>query len=156
MKRDLKICLACSIGGHLTQMLKLEKLYKKHNYFFVTERNEITENLRKENNMYFLDHYERRTISMFFILLKNLIYSFFYFIKEFPDIVISTGAGTAVPICYIAKLFGKKVIFIESFAKVNTPNMSGKLIYPIADLFIVQWEGMLKYYPKAVYGGSIY
>ena len=82
--------------------------------------------------------------------------SIYYFWKIKPDVIISTGAHTAVPMCYIAKLFGKKVIFIESFAKTSTPTLSGRMIYPISDLFIVQWEGMKEHYPKAVYGGSIY
>ena len=58
--------------------------------------------------------------------------------------------------CYIAKLFRSKVIFIETFANRNTKTLSGRLVYPIADTFIVQWEEMLKLYPKAIYGGWIY
>jgi beta-1,4-N-acetylglucosaminyltransferase len=68
----------------------------------------------------------------------NVIKSFYYFLRERPDVVVTTGAHTAVQMCYMAKLFGKKVIFIESFAKTTTPTISGKLVYPIADLFIVQ------------------
>ena len=58
--------------------------------------------------------------------------------------------------CYIGKLFGSKVIFIETFANSKTKTLSGRMIYPIADLFIVQWEEMLELYPNAVYGGWIY
>ena len=58
--------------------------------------------------------------------------------------------------CYIGKLFGSKIIYIETYANRNTKTATGRLIYPISDLFIVQWEEMLKIYPKAVYGGSIY
>ena len=68
-----------------------------------------------------------------------------------------TGVQTcALPICIIGKIFGSKVIYIETFANRNKKTATGRLIYPIADLFIVQWEDMLKLYPKAVYGGSIY
>ncbi|WP_281288029.1 PssD/Cps14F family polysaccharide biosynthesis glycosyltransferase [Bacillus rubiinfantis] len=86
----------------------------------------------------------------------NILKSFYIFLKEKPDVIITTGAHTAVPMCYIAKLFGKKVIYIESFAKTKSASLSGRLIYPIADLFVVQWEKMLEVYPKAVYGGSIF
>ena len=58
--------------------------------------------------------------------------------------------------CYIAKLFKKKVIFIESFANIETKTLTGKLVYPIADIFIVQWKSMLKLYPKAKYEGWIF
>ena len=70
--------------------------------------------------------------------------------------VVTTGTHTAVPMCYIAKLFGSKVIFIETFANRNSKTATGKLVYKFADLFIVQWEEMLKLYPKAKLGGSIY
>lgn len=89
-------------------------------------------------------------------LLINIFQSLLIFIKQMPDVVLSTGAGVAVPICYIAKLFGKKVIFIESFSRVNKPSLSGILVHPIADLFIVQWKSLIKFYKKAVYGGSIF
>ena len=78
------------------------------------------------------------------------------FFKVRPKYVISTGTHTAVPMCYIAKLFGAKIIFIETFANSTTKTLSGKMIYPIANLFIVQWESMLKLYPKAKLGGWIY
>ena len=52
-------------------------------------------------------------------------------------------------------LFGK-IIYIETMANINRKTQTGRLIYPIADLFIVQWESMLKIYPKAIYGGFIF
>jgi len=58
--------------------------------------------------------------------------------------------------CYLGKIFGSKIIYIETIANVNKKTATGKLIYPIADLFIVQWKEMLEVYPRAVYGGSIY
>ena len=70
--------------------------------------------------------------------------------------MITTGTHTAVPMCKIAHKYGKKVIWIETFANSTTPTKAGEMIYPIADLFIVQWEELLKIYPKAVYGGAIY
>ena len=86
-----------------------------------------------------------------------MIYNFFtslkIFLKERPDFVISTGALATIPMCIIAKIFRKKVIFIESFAKVNSPTLTGKLIYKFADQFYVQWEDMLKVYPKGIYKG---
>ena len=77
--------------------------------------------------------------------------------KKFkPDVVITTGTHTAVPMCKIAHVFKKKVIWIETFANSKTPTQAGKMIYPIADLFIVQWPSMLEVYPNAVMGGWIF
>ena len=61
-----------------------------------------------------------------------------------------------IPSILIAKLFKKKVIYIETFARVNTASKTGRFVYKFADLFIVQWEELKKIYPNAVYGGSIY
>ena len=82
--------------------------------------------------------------------------SVFIFIKFRPEVVVSTGTHTAVSMCYIAKIFRKKVIWIETFANRNSKTLAGRLVYPIADKFIVQWKEMKKVYEKAEYWGSIY
>ena len=86
----------------------------------------------------------------------TFVQQLFIFLKERPDVVITTGAGLAIPTCIYAKLFKKKVVYIESFARINSVNKTGKLIYKYADLFIVQWETLLEFYPNATYGGWIY
>ena len=87
-----------------------------------------------------------------FLCLKTI---YLYF-KIRPKYIVTTGTHTAVPMCYLGKLFSSKIIFIETFANSNTKTLSGRMIYPIANLFVVQWKEMLKLYPKAIYGGSIY
>ena len=82
--------------------------------------------------------------------------SFFIFIKERPDYVISTGALATYPICRIAKFFNKKVIYIESYARINDLSLTGKKVYKFADLFFVQWEQLIHKYPKAIYAGSLF
>ncbi|HEX6923048.1 MAG TPA: PssD/Cps14F family polysaccharide biosynthesis glycosyltransferase [Bacillales bacterium] len=155
--KDKKILLISSIGGHLTQLLQLEPLFKDYDYRIVTEKSVVTEDLAKKYPMSFLVYGARNyPVRYLFKFSYNIFKSFFLFLRERPDIVITTGVHTAVPMCYIAKLFRKKVVFIESFAKSQSPTLAGRLVYPISDLFIVQWETMKKYYPKAVYGGSIY
>ena len=79
-----------------------------------------------------------------------------FFLRIRPDVIVSTGANTAVPMCYIAKIFGRKVIFIETFASSKKKTLSGILLYPIANAFFVQWESMLNLYPKAIYKGALY
>ena len=58
--------------------------------------------------------------------------------------------------CLIGQLFGSKVIYIETFANSKTKSKTGRIVYKFADLFIVQWESMLKLYPNAKYGGWIF
>jgi UDP-N-acetylglucosamine:LPS N-acetylglucosamine transferase len=89
-------------------------------------------------------------------MLRVSMQSLRIMLKERPDVVITTGVLAMIPISLQAKLFGKKLIYIESFAKVTTPNQSGKLLYRFADQFYVQWESMLDVYPDAIYKGGIY
>ena len=154
--KKTKICLACSSGGHLTQMLQLEPLYEKYEHFMITEDTVISRSLNGIGNSYYVKLVNRRQFQFPFVLIANSIKVFGVLLKERPSVIISTGALNAVPVCYIAKLMGSQIIFIESFAKVHEPTLSGRLVSRIADLFIVQWETMLHFYPKAVYGGSIY
>lgn len=146
-----------SVGGHLTQLLQLKPMFSEYDYKIVTEKTGITMSMKKDYNIAYLKYGARNyPIKYIFKFSYNIFKSFLIFLSYKPDYIVTTGAHTAVPMCYIGKLFGKKIIYIESFAKTKTPNLSGKIIYPIADLFIVQWESMLEIYPKAVYGGPIY
>ena len=77
-------------------------------------------------------------------------------LKEKPDVVITTGALVSYPFCLLEKARGGKVIYIESFARVTEPSLTGKLVHKHADLFLVQWEDMLDYFPDAVLGGGIF
>ena len=85
----------------------------------------------------------------------NALESTILMLQERPDVVLSTGGGMSIACSLLAKMFGKKLIFLESGARVNTPSRTGKLMYRFADLFIVQWQPMLKFYPKAICGGPL-
>jgi UDP-N-acetylglucosamine:LPS N-acetylglucosamine transferase len=106
--------------------------------------------------VYYLHQVNRKEWSFPFEMIVNSLKSLFIYIREWPDVVITTGVLAMIPICLIAKLFGKKLIYIESFAKVNSANETGKLMYKFADQFYVQWPQMIEIYPKAIYLGGIY
>ena len=89
-------------------------------------------------------------------MLVNTMRSIRIMVSEKPDVVITTGVLAMIPLCLLAKLFGQKLIYIESFAKVSSPTQTGKLLYKYADQFYVQWESMKKFYPNAIYLGGIY
>jgi len=152
----MKICIASSAGGHFIQALKIVDFLKGENfeYFFITHFAEhIDQNISKNKKLYFITDPRRNFLKFF----KSLIQSFAVLKKERPDVVISTGAGTAVPICYLAKfLLRSKIIHIDSFSRVYKPALVSKILYPISDLFFVQWGNMKqKYGAKAIYGGSL-
>ncbi len=155
-KASKKICFICSSGGHLEQIKQLKKIKDRYNYFYVTNKNEATKNM-KEIKYLVKDLYRGKSrIKKLFIIFLMFLQQIYIFIKERPDVIITTGAGIAIPMCLIGHFFKKKVIYIESFARMNSVNKTGKFLYKYADLFIVQWEELLKYYPKAVYGGWLY
>lgn len=144
-------------GGHINELQQLD--FKRYDYSVVTEKTKTTRGLKEKykNRIHYLIYGTRKKpILYFFIMLLNFFISLTIFIKIRPDIVVTTGTHTAVLMCYIAKLFGKKVIWIETFANRNSKTLAGRLVYPIADTFVVQWEEMKKIYKKAVYWGSIF
>ena len=152
-----KVLFVSSIGGHLTQLLELKPLFKDYNYLLVTEKSDVTLNLKDKYIVVFFKYCNKKNfLKYFFINVLNAFHSVFLFFKFRPDVIVTTGANTCVPLCYMGFIFRKKVIYIESFAKQEGKTLSGKLVYPIATHFIVQWESMKKYYPKAIYIGGIY
>ena len=150
------IALVCSSGGHLTQILQLDEVIKNNDVFLITEKNEISLELKNKLKVYYIDLINRKMWNFMLLFIKNFVVVNRYLNKERPDIIISTGALSAYPSILLGKLKGSRIIFIESFAKMKTPTITGRLVYRIADLFIIQWEALKKYYPKAVYGGKIY
>ncbi len=152
-----RVMFISSVGGHLTQLLELKSIFKDYNYVLVTEKTEVTKDMKKKYNMNYLLYGSREyLLSYIFKFSFNVLKSFYLFFKYRPNVIVTTGAHTAVPMCYIGRLFGKKIIFIESYAKRTSPTLSGRLVYPIATTFVVQWETMLEFYPKAKYWGGIY
>ena len=150
-----KVCFISSAGGHLEQIKQLKQVINNYDCFFVTSKTKATEKMKEKK--YFVDDLNRKSkllklISMCSMLIQQLK----IFVKGKPDVIITTGAAIAIPMCLFGHLFKKKVIYIESYARMKSVNKSGRVIYKFADLFIVQWEELLKYYPKAVYGGCIY
>ncbi len=154
-----KVMFISSTGGHLDELLQLKEMFDKFDYTIVTEKTKSNLNLFDiyPNKVKYLIYGTKDKILTYPIkLLFNCFKSLFIYIKERPKYIITTGAHTAGPMCCIGKIFGSKIIFIETFANSETKSVTGKLIYLFADLFIVQWEDMLKLYPKATYGGWIY
>ena len=154
-KRTLKICFAASSGGHFDQLMMLRPLMEQHDSFIVTEKTAYETNVEGIKT-YYMIQVNREEINCLLKLLVNTFKSLRLYFAEKPDVIICTGVLAMIPLCLICKLFGKKLVFIESFAKVTSPTRSGKLLYRFADQFYVQWPQMLEVYPNAIYVGGIY
>ena len=154
-----KVLFIASTGGHLNELMQLKTLFKKYDYHIVTENTKVDKSLKKKyrDKMSFLIYGTKKyPISYIFKFIANSFISLYYFFKYQPEVIVTTGTHTAVPMCYIAKIFGSKVIFIKTFANRTSGTVAGKLVYPIADTFVVQWEEMHKIYPKSVCWGWLY
>lgn len=153
--KEKKVCFISSTGGHFEQLMQLSYVSEKYNCYYIlpdsksfeklNKKKFLITNISKKNKIYFV-------YSFIFSSFQQL----YIFFRQRPDIVITTGAGFVVPTCLISKIFGKKLIYIESFARIRTLNKTGKFLYKYADLFVVQWKDLQKLCPKAVYRGWIY
>jgi len=137
--------------------LELDEIIKRYNYLIVTEDVEVTRPLKATYNMqYMRPNTKGRSFAFWFNSFINFYISCKILISFNPDLIITTGSYTAVPICLLAKLFRKKIVWILTYARINTREKSASIIYPFSDLFIVQWEEEKKLYPRAKYVGGIY
>ena len=153
-----KVLFISSTGGHLRELMKLESLFKDYNYYIITEKDITTKFLKEkyENRVSFVPYSTRsKPFSYIFKYFYVILKSIYLFFKISPEVIVSTGTHTAVPMIYLGKLFGRKIVYIETYANITKKTLTGKIIYPIADLFIVGWEKMKKLYPKAVYVKNI-
>jgi UDP-N-acetylglucosamine:LPS N-acetylglucosamine transferase len=149
----LKICLVGSSGGHLTHLYMLKSFWKDKDRFWVTFDKEDARSILKGEKVYSCYYPSNRSIKA---LIINTVRALKILPKEKPDLIISSGAAPAIPFFWIGKIMGAKTIYIEVFDRINDTTISGKLVYPVTDKFIVQWEEMKKVYPKAINLGSIF
>lgn len=155
MGNEMKICFAASSGGHFEQLMMLKPLMEKYDSFILTEKTKYIANTEGMET-YLVVQVNRDEKIFPFKMLGITLRSFLIYMKERPDAIICTGVLAMIPMCLICKLFRKKIIYIESFAKVTSPTLTGKLLYKYADQFYVQWPEMKQIYPNAIYLGGIY
>ncbi len=149
----MKLCLVCSSGGHLSQLYLLKPFFQDKERFWVTFDKEDARSLLDGEKRYSCYYPTNRSLKALFI---NLKLAWKVLRREKPDLIISTGAAVAVPFFYLGKILGIKTLYIEIFDRIDSPTLSGRLVYPVADRFVVQWEQMKKVYPKAINLGSIF
>lgn len=152
-KNRTKICLISSSGGHFEQLKMLTKLSNKYDCYVVTEKTEYPEKCD-----YTLHAGNSSKIISIWHLFLNMFESLEHIIKEKPDVIITTGTMVAFPTILWGKLLGKKIIYIETFARVYGGTRAGRFVYRhhLYDVFLYQWETQKDEYPNGIYGGGIY
>lgn len=159
----MKVCLVCSYGGHLAEMMRLMEAFEDHDAFLVTYDGKSTRGLQDSLSMkvhLIRNLYSNRVqkllwfwlfLTMFVVAFEELKILF----KDKPQVIISDGSEIAIPIFYMAKLFRKHTIFIETIGRPEGLSGTGKIVYPVTDLFLVQWEETAERYRKARYEGYV-
>lgn len=143
-QENRRTCLAYSPGGHLAELERALDGIEFSDCFHVTFRSERRSRLACRR-LYEITHPRRRVLAT----LRAFIQAFWILMRERPALIVSTGADVAVPVIVLGRLFGARVVFIESGGTVG-PTLSGRLVYPLAHMFIVQWPAQREHYPKAI------
>jgi len=150
--KNLRIYISASAGGHMSQLLRLADSWKGHNIFCITTTDVVKEKVQKYGNVYIVGECNREhPLQVITVLMRciNII------LHERPDVVISTGAAVGCILCFLGKLFGAKVIWIDSITNVERISLSGRMVRYIADLFLVQWPDLAEQYSNVEYIGSV-
>ncbi len=147
-----KLLLVGSSGGHLLQLLIVTQRLKDYSKVWVCFDKPDAEYFLKNESVYWCYHPTTRNLKNLF---KNTLQSIKIILRERPEIILSSGAAVAIPYAWIGHFLGVKIVFIEAFNRVRSRSVTGRLVYPVADLFCVQWASMLKLYPDAKYIGRL-
>lgn len=148
----MKICLAASTGGHLTELLRLTEVWQERPHFFVIPRSLVAKELSRREKVYLINKADYRHP---WRLLCMLVRCTWIMLKERPDVVVSTGAAVGCILCVLGKLAFMRIIWIEDISHVDRLTLSGQIVMHFADLFLVQWPELAERYKQARYVGSI-
>lgn len=150
-KKALKICLICSHGGHFVELKNAIKDIQGHTYWVTYKTTHTSKELSNQKHYFVIDPH-----IYWWKFLINAIQSLRHLMAERPNVIITTGAGIAIPTLLLGKyLLKSKLIYIESAASVTEPTKTGSFIYKYADLFLVQWESLLSFFPNAKHVGLL-
>ena len=151
-----RVIFVSSSGGHFSEMLRLEKLFNEYEYLLVTEKTSITEEYKNKYNMEFLKYGPNKNKFKYIgVVIYNIFRCLNIIIKYKPQTIVTTGAQVGGIMCFIGNLFGKRIIYIESLAKIDSLSVTGKNVYKFADKFYVQWKILAEKYDKAEYIGRL-
>jgi UDP-N-acetylglucosamine:LPS N-acetylglucosamine transferase len=144
--------LVASSGGHLAQLLALRPWWQKRDRTWVTFGTEDARSQLDGERAVWAYHPTTRNVLN---LVRNLSLAIRVMRRDRPDVVVSTGAAVAFPFFLVAKLMRVPTVYIEVYDRLDSPTLTGRLCRPITDLFCVQWEEQIRFYPRAQVIGSL-
>jgi len=151
-KENLRICLAASAGGHISQLLRLAESWNGYQTFCVTTTEVVRDKLSKFGRVYVVGECNRQyPLRVVKVLLRCIKILF----RERPEVVISTGAAAGCMLCLLGKMLGAKVIWIDSITNVERISLSGRMVRYVADMFLVQWPELAQKNENVEYVGEV-
>jgi hypothetical protein len=148
----VKVAMVCSSGGHLAQLHRLRPWWSRHERLWVTFDTPDAVDLLADEPVVWAHHPTTRNLPN---AIRNLLLAFRTLRRERPDVVVSDGAGVALPFFLAAKLFGAKTVYVEVYDRIDSRTLTGRLCRPFTDLFCVQWEEQRRLYPRAELIGTL-
>jgi beta-1,4-N-acetylglucosaminyltransferase len=144
--------LVCSPGGHLLQMLRLQPAWAQMRCTWITLEAADSSHLLRDERVVFAKGPTNRSLRA---LLSNAWLAWRVVRRERPAAILSTGAALAVPFFLIGKLYGSRLVYVESLTRTDEISLAGRLVYPFADAFFVQWPGAAKRKRARYVGGLL-
>ena len=152
-RERLELLLVCSSGGHLLQLWSLGEAWRGFERVWVTFDKSDARSLLREERVIRAHGPTNRNIAN---LLRNLALAWRVVGWHRPRVVLTTGAGVAVPFAWVGRLRGAKVVYVESLTRIDGPSLSLRMIAPVAERVYAQWPELAEAVPKARYAGSIF
>jgi beta-1,4-N-acetylglucosaminyltransferase len=144
-----RVCIVSSCGGHLTEVRALRGAFERYEHFYVLN-DRVLLPADMAGKTWFIRHSERDLL--FFV---NLLEAWRILRRQRPDVILSTGAGPAVPFALVGRLLGIPTVFVETFTRISTPSLTARIMYRLAARFVYQWPALARYFPRGVYGGML-
>ncbi len=149
---DSRVLLIASNGGHLAQLLALEGFWRHRQRRWVSfDRPDAVAALRGEQVTWAYHPTTRHPWNA----VRNTWLAVTDLLGARPDVIVTTGAGVAVPFFLVARLFRIRTVFIEVIDRIDSPTLSGRLCYRLSDAFCIQWEEQRRSYPEATLIGPV-
>lgn len=149
---QVDVLLVCSAGGHLLQLYLLRDAWEPFSRMWVTHDKDDARSLLADETVVYAYQPTTRNIPN---LLRNLRLAWRLVRRFRPRVVVSTGAGIAVPFIWVSRLFGARVVFIESLTRVESPSLTFRLVHGLASRTYVQWPELASR-TNARYVGTVY
>lgn len=144
--------LVASSGGHLLQLTQLKSEWPKSDRHWVTFNTADARSLLGRESVTFAYHPTNRNP---YNLARNLGLAYRLIAELRPTAIVTTGAGVAVPFCYVGRLFHARVIYIETMSMISRPSLTARLVQPAAHDLFVQWPELVPSLRKARYLGRL-